>query len=129
MKHTARIKHEADLHHFIKRFKAIPVPDNGWVVTWDTFKNNRTLAQNRFLWDQVYSPMAEQISEATNTMVTKDMIHKLMADRFSPRVITKVMGQDIVTIKSTTKYTKQEFSDYIEKCFAWGSQHGVWFES
>ena len=127
MKHSANVKDDASLDHFIHRFKQLPIPPNGWVITWDAFKNNRSLAQNRYLWDQVYQPMAEQISEATGAIVTKDHIHKLMAQHFSPRIITNVMGEQIVTIKSTTKYTKQEFSDYIEKCFAWGSEHGVWF--
>ncbi len=129
MKHTANVKNDADLDRFVSRFKAMPIPEAGWQVTWDIFKNCRTLAQNRYLWDQVYSPMAQQISEATGALVTKDHIHKLMADMFSPRVITRVMGKEIVTYKSTTKYTKQEFSDYIEKCFSWGAEHGVWFES
>ena len=128
MKHTATIKNHKALYHFIDRFKKMPVPDNGWTVTWTEFKNNRSLAQNRFLWHQVYQPIAEQISEGTGALVTKDHIHKLMAQMFSPRLITRVMGEDIVTIKSTTKYTKAEFTDYITKCEAWASEHGVWFD-
>jgi len=127
MKLRMTIRNDTEMDVFVERFRKMPIPDTGWSVQADEFKNNRSLAQNRYLWDQVYQPMAEQISEATDTLVKKDHIHKLMQDMFSPRVIVKVMGTTVCSPKSTTKYTKQEMSDYIEKCFAWGTEHGVWF--
>ena len=129
MKLRVTIRDQDQLDAFVDRFNKMPIPERGWSVEVDEFKNNRSLAQNRFLWDQVYQPMAEQVSDATETLVKKDHIHKLMLDRFSPREIMKVLGETICTPKSTTKFTKQEMSDYMEKCFAWGTEHGVWFNS
>jgi hypothetical protein len=128
MKQRNFVKTKEQLQNLFDRVGKMPIPETGWVIEIDQAKNNRTLAQNRLLWRRVYQPVAEQISESTGTLVTKDMIHKFFQDRFSPREIVKVMGQTICSPKSTTRYTKAEMSDYMEKCYAWGAEHGVWFD-
>jgi hypothetical protein len=127
MKNRFNIKTQAQLDNFLRLFANTDIPETGLVVEVTEFKNNRSLAQNRYLWDQVYTPVAVQISEATNTLVKKDHIHKFFQDRFAPRDIVNVMGETICTPRSTTKFTKAEMSEYIEKCHAWGAEHGVWF--
>jgi hypothetical protein len=121
------IKEVKQLDAVFKQIVARPFPATGWVMNLTEAKNNRTLQQNRYLWDQVYTPMAVQIGDATGTLIKTDHIHALMKDRFSPREIVYVLGETVCTPKSTTKFTKKEFTDYIEKCFAWGAEHGVWF--
>ncbi len=37
-------------------------------------------------------------------------------------------GAGQVVKKSTTRYTKQEFSDYIEQVWSWGASEGFWFD-
>jgi hypothetical protein len=128
MKQRRFIKTTEQLEVLFDHLYKMPVPETGWAITIEEAKNNRTLAQNRLLWRRVYQPCAEQISEATGALVTKEMMHKFLKDRFSPREIVKVMGQTICSPKSTTKFTKAEMSDYMEKCFAWGAEHGVWFD-
>ena len=129
MKQNAYIKTQDQLKAWYKQMKKQPIPDNGWQFTWDEFKNSRSLAQNRLLWRRVYQPIAEQISEQTGTLLRKDQVHKFLKDKFGTRDIVRVLGHVMSAPKSTTRYTKAEMSDYMEQCFAWGAENGVWFDS
>lgn len=80
------------------------------------------------LFGRVYPPICLQMAEATGALLTKDQLHKFFKDQFSPREITTVMGKTICTPKSTTKFTRAEFSDFIEKIYAWSSDNGIWHE-
>lgn len=122
------IKNKDQLNRVTKQLEKMEIPPNGWHMRLTDAKNNRSLEQNRYLWRRVYQPIAEQVSEETGSLVKKEQVHEFLKDRFSPRVIYKFMDSTKSYPKSTTKYTKQEMSDYIEKCHAWGTEHGVWFE-
>lgn len=121
------IKDQEQLEVFLDRFSKLEIPSTGWQVTAVEFKNTRTLAQNRLLFGNVYPPVIEQMGEATGAYVTKDQMHDFFKDMFSPRVPIKVMGKTVYVTKSTTKFTRKEFSDYIEKIYAWGTANGVWW--
>jgi hypothetical protein len=127
-KHTFNIKDKEQLKGLFARLDAMEMPPNGWAVTLSEFSNNRSLAQNRLLWRRVYQPIAEQISEATDTLVKKQHIHEFLREKFGTRVIVRVMGEVHSYPKSTTQYTKKEMTEYMEKCFAWGAEHGVFFD-
>lgn len=127
MKHKFTVKTMEQLERMLTQVRKMEIPINGWSVTVEEFKNNRSLAQNRMLFGQVYPPITEQIGEYTGSHVTKDQLHDFFKSMFSPRVEICVMGRKLNVPKSTTKFTKQEFSDFIEKIYAWGTDNGVWF--
>ena len=128
MKQQRNIKTQEQLEIWYEQFRKIPIPENGWAITWTEFKNSRSLAQNRLLWRRVYQPIAEQLSETTGALVKKQTIHEFLKDLFGTRGIIRVLGEVHSYPKSTTQYTKAEMSDYMEKCFAWGTSNGVWFD-
>ena len=128
MQKKYRIKTEAQRDNFTRLLTNTTIPDNGWEIELREFKNARTLAQNRMLFGKVYPPIIDQMAEATGTYIKKDDLHKFFLDRYAPRDIVKVLGQTICAPKSSTKFTRQEFSDFIEKIYAWSSQNGVWHD-
>ena len=127
-KHTYNIMNKTHLESLFTRLTMMEIPATGWAISVGEYKNSRSLAQNRLLWRRVYQPIAEQISEATDTLLTKDKVHEFLRDKFGTRVIVRIMGEVHSYPKSTTRYTKAEMSDYMEKCFAWGAEHKVWFD-
>lgn len=127
MKMRFNIKTDVQRDAAIAQIKNQVLPENGLTITVTEFKNNRSLAQNRLLFGHVYPPIIEQMSEATGAYVTKDQMHEFFKGMFSPRICTKVLGEEVYTVKSTTKFTKAEFSEYIEKIYSWGAKRGVWW--
>ena len=105
------------------------LPELGLQVTVMDYEEVRTLQSNKYMWSALYQPCAEQISEATGAMLTKDDMHHFFTEKFAPRVLRTcpVTGAQESVPKSTTKFTKKEMSDYLEECFAWGATNGVWF--
>jgi hypothetical protein len=105
------------------------LPELGLQIVVRDYEEVRTLQSNKFMWSALYAPCAEQISEATGAMLTKEDMHHFFTRMFGVRVYRTNpvnFDRDYIT-KSTTKYTKKEMSDYLEECFAWASQNGVWF--
>ena len=88
----------------------------------------RTEEQNRLLWVSAYLPIAQFLTEQSGKVITKDMVHCVAKDRFSPRVIVEFDGKSKSYPQSTTRFNKQEFSDYLEQVYAWGAELGVMFE-
>jgi hypothetical protein len=138
MKKLQRVITTAEqLENTFTYIRRMGLPKNGVEITVMDYEEVRTINQNKFLWSQLYQPCAEQISEATGAMLTKDDMHEFFTDKFGARVIRTLPNEfhdetGLITLtksvpKSTTKYTKQEMSDYLEACFAWGAQHQVWF--
>jgi hypothetical protein len=105
------------------------LPELGLQIVVRDYEEVRTLQSNKFMWSALYAPCAEQIGEATGRMLTKDDMHKFFKETFVVREmrVHPLTGEKEFEYKSTTKYKKKEMSDYLEQCFAWGSQHGVWF--
>jgi len=71
-------------------------------------KENRTLNQNDLMW-------------AINTLISnetgfeKDETHEYLKTRFAPKKKITVKGQETIIPKGTSQFTKDEFSEYIER--------------
>jgi len=71
-------------------------------------KENRTLNQNDLMW-------------AINTLVAnelgweKDDLHEFFKEKFSPKKKITVKGVETIIPKGTSHFTKEEFSEYIER--------------
>ena len=129
MKLNRTIRNKDHMDNLLKYLDRMEIPERGLDVTVKDYEATRTLEQNRFMWRALYQPCAEQIGEATGRMLKRDDMHKFFKDQFGPREerTNPATGAKEYEPKSTTKYTKKEMSDYLEKSFAWGAEHGVWF--
>jgi len=88
----------------------------------------RTGEQNRLLWAGAYSPIAQHLSEQSQKVITREMVHEVAKDRFMPRITVEWGGKVKTYPKSTTRLTKAEFSDYLERVYQWGAEMGVYFD-
>lgn len=93
-----------------------------WVV--EIRSKDRTVAQNRFYWATL-----RQISESimpTNKKYSPDVWHCYMKELFISNTLVELpTGELIEREKTTTRLTKDEFTDYISQVLAWANEHGV----
>ena len=87
-----------------------------WRVTVTDAKLNRSLQQNERLWE-LYSSIGNHLG------IEKDKIHELMGYKFL-RYQTEIASMPIELIKSTTKLTTSEMTEYQEQIEVWGQTMG-----
>jgi hypothetical protein len=91
-----------------------------WEVTVRERKSKRTLEQNKRLWD-LYGAIGEYIGE------DKDKVHELMGYKFL-RYQDEIAGQTVELIKSTTKLSTKEMTEYQEAIERWAASIGFLWE-
>lgn len=107
---TGRIEHQKLQLQNPDEFKALIVSLDGKDIelTLGKKKENRTLNQNDLLW-------------AINTLIAnelgweKDDLHEFFKEKFSPKKKITVKGVETIIPKGTSQFTKEEFSEYIER--------------
>ena len=87
-----------------------------WRVTVTDTKLNRSLEQNLRLW-QLYTSVGNHLG------IEKDKIHELMGYKFL-RYQTEVAGMPIELIKSSTKLTTSEMTEYQQQIEVFGQTMG-----
>lgn len=68
--------------------------------------NNRSSNQNRYLWGVVYPILGQKLGYDNET------IHEVLKTKFGEKV---VLRNNMTINKSTSKYTTNEFENYIQK--------------
>jgi len=91
----------------------------GYVCNVTLKSHGRTADQNSRLW-KLYSELGEYIGESS------DKVHELMTWKFL-RSQTTVNGESIEVVKSTTKLTTAEMTDYQNKIELWAGSIGFVF--
>ena len=87
-----------------------------WRVTVTDAKANRSLEQNERLWE-LYTSIGNHLG------IEKDKIHELMGYKFL-RYQTEVAGMPIELIKSSTKLTTSEMTEYQQQIEVFGQTLG-----
>jgi hypothetical protein len=87
-----------------------------WRVTVVEFKENRSHEQNLRLWE-LYTSIGNHLG------IEKDKIHELMGFKFL-RYQTEIAGTPVELIKSTTKLTTSEMTEYQQQIEVWGQTMG-----
>lgn len=87
-----------------------------WRVTVTDAKLNRSLEQNERLWE-LYTSIGNHLG------IEKDKIHELMGYKFL-RYQTEIAGMPVELIKSTTKLTVSEMTDYQHQIEVWAQTMG-----
>ena len=87
-----------------------------WRVTVTDAKLNRSLEQNERLWE-LYTSIGHHLG------IEKDKIHELMGYKFL-RYQTEIAGMPVELIKSTTKLTTSEMTEYQQQIEVWGQTMG-----
>jgi len=87
-----------------------------WRVTVTDAKLNRSIEQNERLWE-LYTSIGNHLG------IEKDKIHELMGYKFL-RYQTEVAGMPIELIKSSTKLTTSEMTEYQQQIEVFGQTMG-----
>ncbi len=105
-----------------RALEAVQRAKPGWVVSIQP--PNRTSAQNSFYWATL-TAISEQIRPQGKEH-SPDIWHSYFKARYLPgRVVELPNGQIVEQEPTTTGLTKGQFSDYVEKVFAWATNHGL----
>jgi hypothetical protein len=89
-----------------------------WRVTVTDAKLNRSHEQNERLW-QLYTSISQ------HTGIEKDKIHELMGYKFL-RYQTEIAGMPVELIKSTTKLTTSDMTEYQNSIEIWAQTNLGW---
>jgi hypothetical protein len=88
-------------------------------VTVELVRGIRTLNQNAYLWGVVYKLIADDTGHSENE------IHLFCKKKFMKRKFLKVLGEEIEEERTTTRMSKNEFSEYVEAIRAHFAEFGI----
>jgi hypothetical protein len=104
-----------NLPQLIEKLKTLDFTKR-WRVTVTDAKLNRSLEQNERLWE-LYTSLSNHLG------IEKDRIHELCGFKFL-RYQTEIAGMPVELIKSTTKLTTSEMTEYQQQIEVWGQTMG-----
>ena len=104
-----------NLENLITKLKELDFSKR-WRVTIVEAKANRSLEQNERLWE-LYTSVGNHLG------IEKDKIHELMGYKFL-RYQTEIAGTPVELIKSSTKLTTSEMSEYQHQIEIWAQTMG-----
>lgn len=90
--------------------RAVADAPNGYYC--EVKQPNRTNDQNALYWKEL-----QILSEKCGH--TPELWHSFFKKYFLKSEAVEMAGEVVVLPPTTTKLTKQEFSDYLDQCFAW----------
>ena len=105
---------QANLNAFVEKLKTLDWTKRWYVTVTD--KSNRSLEQNLRLWE-LYTSIGNHLG------IEKDKIHELMGYKFL-RYQTEIAGMPVEIVKSTTKLTTTEMSEYQHQIEIWAQTMG-----
>ena len=108
-----------NLENLITKLKELDFSKR-WRVTVTDAKLNRSLEQNERLWE-LYTSIGQHLG------IEKDKIHELMGYKFL-RYQTEIAGMPVELIKSTTKLTTSEMTEYQQQIEVWAQTMGWGWE-
>lgn len=87
--------------------------------------NRRSTKQNAFYWGVVIEAVKRMFEDAGQP-VTPEEVHAYLKEHVAGMVkVITVGGQRKSIVESSTKLTKGEWEEYIEKIRAWGAPYGL----
>ena len=108
---------QQNLPQLIEKLKTLDFTKR-WRVTVTDSKLNRSLEQNERLWE-LYTSISR------HTGIDKDRIHELMGYKFL-RYQTEIAGMPVELIKSTTKLTTNDMTEYQNSIEVWAQSNLGW---
>lgn len=86
------------------------------------YKSQRTLQQNKYYWGVIVFEIRNRLTELGNTF-TDENVHDFLKDKFNSKMVIGNGGEVLGEVgQSTTEMSKEDFSIYLEKIFAWSSE-------
>jgi hypothetical protein len=107
----------------LARYLKMSLSSNGFRVTWEEWKDKRSLNANNLYW-QWLTIMAEYFSRGGKKF-SKDDMHDLMRHQFLGYE-DKVIGSTVIAqqLASTADLDTSQMYHYMSKIDAWSADHG-----
>jgi len=96
----------------------------GHRLTVTVKREKRSNEQNSKLW-ACLADIAEQVEWHGTKLSAEDWKHMISASLKKQRIVPGIDGGFVVLGQSTSKMTKEEFSELLEVAMAFGAEHGV----
>lgn len=116
-KHYIVRDHER-LQNCIAFLAGLPLNGNGWRVTIEPYRKNRTLAQNNLYWLWL-TIIVEHIAFTTGQHFSPEDAHEWFRDEFLPPRVIEIRGKVKTARPSTARLNTVEFSEYLGKIDYW----------
>ncbi len=86
-------------------------------ITVEEWKPTRTNAQNRlyWLWLRLIADHINENKPEGSTLFSDNDMHEWFKEKFLPSRLIDFHGSIVKTIKTTTKLTTKEFTDYLDQ--------------
>ena len=97
--------------------------DKAFVVS--VTPETRSLRQNSYLWGVVYAEIVDYMKHEHQCEYSAEAVHEVLKIKFLPHTVEQMHRRSVKIYRTTTKLTKEEFSDYLEKVFAWAAEFGL----
>ena len=104
-----------------EQLAALPL-DKTFVVS--VASQTRSLRQNAYLWGVCYPQIVDFMKNEHQREYSAEAVHEVLKVKFIPHRVEKMSGGDVKIYRSTTKLSKEEFSDYLEQVMAWAAEFG-----
>jgi hypothetical protein len=130
---SIRVKDANDIVHVTRYLSSYDCAGKDLLVTFEPYKENRTNPQNALYWAGVLNDFSCQ-GIINGKQFATNIWHEFLRTKFLPeayeegktrkryRKWTELPDGSLVMFGSTTSLTKEGFSDYLEKCYAFGSE-------
>lgn len=138
-KRVFKLSDDASKNTIIRAVNALRL-ECAWQVTIEPFKAKRSQPQNKYLWAALVGDFVEQ-GFFEGRQFSADVWHEFLKRSFLPEyenpeeTLTgyqkweELPGGGLMMVGSTTKLTSVGFSNYLEKCYAYGCELGIRFSA
>ena len=139
LKRVFKVDDQRSKFHAVRAMHDLTL-DKPMMVTIEPFKSKRSRSQNSYLWATLISDFVEQ-GFFEGRQFSQVVWHEFLKRQFLPEYENpeetlagyqkweEIPDGKLLMVGSTTKLTKQGFSNYLEKCYAFGAELGVRFSA
>ena len=99
--------------------------DQAWQITVEPFRRPRSHQQNAYLWGVVYPTIIEAGGEALKGWSADDLHEYFLGEIYGWETLQGFGRKRLKPVKRSSRMTKAEFMDYLEKISQRCAQMGI----
>lgn len=118
-----------DWRRFAAHVKGLPWVRDGkavrYLITVEEMRPTRNQAQNAYMWAML-NDISKQSADLLGRHYSAEVLHEYCKARFLGLDVVSINGDSRPSVRTTTKLSVREFSDYCDAIAAWAvSELGV----
>ena len=96
-----------------------------WEVIAQEYNSTRSREQNAYLWGVVYPTIQKAIRDSRGEYYSTDEIHEWFRDKFLPKRLITIKGEQKVVRPSTARLKVAPFGEYLERIIHFCAESGI----